>query len=262
MSIAEITLPVLQPFTWDKMLNYLQSRLIAGEESIENGYYHRKHQGDTIRITYDVQQEVLVIHHDKALNDAQDLIERCQQLFAPQESTEKIYQHLSQSLPIDSGFIGFRPLGCWDRFELCIRTIIGQQVSVKAAQTLMQRLLQRCGSISAAAVANTTLDNIGMPGRRVQTMQNFAQAVDQQQLDLDQDWPSLRADLLALPGIGPWTCDYLAIRLGRDNDAFPASDLGLIRAAGADSAKALLQLAEQWRPYRAYAACFLWAGPN
>ena len=72
-------------------------------------------------------------------------------------------------------------------------------------------------------------------------------------------WPQVEAALKALPGFGPWTRGYLAIRLGRDPDAFPETDLGLIRAAQVDSPEQLLALADGWRPYRAYAATYLWA---
>ncbi|WP_395377842.1 DNA-3-methyladenine glycosylase family protein [Marinicella sp. W31] len=260
MNQSNITIPVVAPFAWDVMLEYLQSRLIADQEYIKNGCYYRQHLNTWLNISFDAKQQVLMIHHDAHLVDHNDLIKRCQQLFAPEQETTAIYHHLTQHLPIPSDFIGFRPLGSWDRFELCIRTIIGQQVSVKAAQTLMQRLKDRCGAINATAIANAQLDQMGMPGKRVQTMQYFASQVEQKKLNLDQNWSQLRGQLLALPGIGPWTCDYLGIRMGRDEDAFPASDLGLIRSAGAETTRELLKQAESWQPYRAYAACYLWAG--
>jgi len=87
----------------------------------------------------------------------------------------------------------------------------------------------------------------------------LANAIACGDLDLSLPWPELKDELIKLRGIGPWTCGYLAIRLGMDDDAFPETDVGLIRSAKADSAKALLATAEQWRPYRAYAAVGLWA---
>ena len=260
MNQHNITIPVVKPFPWQVMLEYLQSRLIADQEYIKNRRYYRQHGNSWLNIRFDEQQQQLIIDHEPQITDHNDLIKRCQQLFAPEQDTAIVYQHLKQHLPIDQSFLGFRPLGCWDRFELCIRTIIGQQVSVKAAQTLMQRLKDRCGAITATAIANAQLDQMGMPGRRVHTLQYFARQVEQQHLNLHQAWAELRQQLLALPGIGPWTCDYLGIRMGRDADAFPASDLGLIRSAGVNTADELLKLAEAWQPHRAYAACFLWAG--
>ena len=78
-------------------------------------------------------------------------------------------------------------------------------------------------------------------------------------MDFERPWSEVEAALKELPGFGPWTRAYLAIRLGRDPDAFPETDLGLIRAAQVDSPARLLALADAWRPYRAYAATYLWA---
>jgi DNA-3-methyladenine glycosylase II len=103
------------------------------------------------------------------------------------------------------------------------------------------------------------LDKIGMPAKRVETIRALARAVLEHEVDLEAPWSQLDSQLQRVPGFGPWTRAYLAIRLGREPDALPASDLGLIRAAHVDSAKALLQLAESWRPYRSYAATYLWA---
>jgi DNA-3-methyladenine glycosylase II len=78
-------------------------------------------------------------------------------------------------------------------------------------------------------------------------------------VDFSQPWSQVETALQTLPGFGPWTRAYLAIRLGRDRDAFPASDIGLIRAANVTTPAELLALAEAWRPWRAYAAVYLWA---
>ena len=152
-----------------------------------------------------------------------------------------------------------RPLGTWSPFELCVRTVLGQQVTVAAAATLMRRWMERCGEMRPQAVLAANLDNIGMPAKRVDTIRVLARAVIERRVDLSAPWSQLDAQLQDLPGFGPWTRAYLAIRLGREPDALPASDLGLIRAAQVESPKALLQLAEAWRPYRSYAATYLWA---
>ena len=102
------------------------------------------------------------------------------------------------------------------------------------------------------------LSQMGMPGRRVETLRVLARAV-QDGLRLDAPWAEVEAGLTGLPGFGPWTRGYLAIRLGRQPDAFPHTDLGLVRAAGAENPAALLVQAEAWRPYRSLAATLLWA---
>ena len=155
---------------------------------------------------------------------------------------------------------GLRPLGAWSPFELCVRTILGQQVTVAAAGTLMGRLVERCGgALAPAALAAADLAGIGMPGRRAATVSTLARAVAEGRLDLAAPWEEVAAGLRAIPGIGPWTRDYLAIRLGRDPDALPTGDLGLQRAAGVASARALAARADRWRPFRALAATYLWA---
>jgi 3-methyladenine DNA glycosylase/8-oxoguanine DNA glycosylase len=153
---------------------------------------------------------------------------------------------------------GMRPPGAWSPFELCVRTILGQQVTVAAAGTLMRRLVDRCGSITPECLAAANLDSMGMPGKRVDALRSFAAAA-LQGLDFDRPWSDVEAALKTLPGFGPWTRAYLGIRLGRDPDAFPETDIGLIRAAQVDTPGALLALAQAWRPYRAYAATYLWS---
>jgi 3-methyladenine DNA glycosylase/8-oxoguanine DNA glycosylase len=123
----------------------------------------------------------------------------------------------------------------------------------------MRRLVERCGELSPECVVAANLENMGMPGKRASALQTFAQAVADGRVDFSQPWTSVDAALQTLPGFGPWTRAYLAIRLGRDPDAFPASDIGLIRAANVETPAQLLKLAESWRPMRAYAAIYLWA---
>jgi len=153
---------------------------------------------------------------------------------------------------------GFRPLGCWEPFELCLRTVVGQQVSVAAAGTFMTRLGARAGAWTSDAVARADLSNLGMPGRRVQTLRTLAEKVASGDLRWNLPWTDVREVLAGIPGFGPWTLDYLGIRLGRDLDAFPSADLGLLHAAGCRTPKELLTKAEAWRPYRGWAASYLW----
>ena len=228
-------------------------------ESVESNHYHRVYQDSLVRVTYDESRGLLQIKSDLPEDQLDDVIFRVSRIFRPQLCTKKIYQQLLPDLPALAKTVGFRPLGCWDPFELCLRTVIGQQVTVAAANTIMRRLIERCGQLTPGAVIAADLTNMGMPGARVTTLITLASAMANGELDLSRPWPELRATLIKLRGIGPWTCGYLAIRLGMDEDAFPETDVGLIRSAKADSAKALLATAEQWRPYRAYAAVGLWA---
>ena len=254
-----IELQVVQPFPWQQLLHYLSFRLVPEFESVENNHYQRVCRDGLVRVTYDEARSLLQIKSDLPEDRLDDVVIRVSRIFRPQLCTEIIYQQLVPHLPALAKTMGFRPLGCWDPFELCLRTIIGQQVTVAAANTIMGRLIERCGQLTPEAVMAADLTNMGMPGARVTTLITLASAIVGGELELSKPWPELRDALIQLRGIGPWTCGYLAIRLGMDEDAFPETDVGLIRSAKADSAKALLATAEQWRPYRAYAAVGLWA---
>jgi len=164
---------------------------------------------------------------------------------------------------------GIRVPGAVDGFELAVRAILGQQVSVTAARTFAGRLVERCGKPltvargslthafpDAATVADADLDGLGLTGGRVCTLRALAHAVADAGLVIDPiaDRDDVRRRLLALPGVGPWTADYVAMRALGDPDAFPATDLVIARAVGSGGAAR----AEQWRPWRAYAAMHLW----
>jgi AraC family transcriptional regulator of adaptative response / DNA-3-methyladenine glycosylase II len=164
---------------------------------------------------------------------------------------------------------GLRVPGAWDGFELGIRAILGQQVTVKGASTLAGRLVTICGRPIAAASAGLShlfprpgdlaaadLSTFGVPVKRRLSLQAFAAALAEGQLSFGEE--GVEATLGALPGIGAWTVQYVLMRACGDPDAFPASDLWLRRSAGTSSTSALLARAEAWRPFRAYAAMYLW----
>jgi AraC family transcriptional regulator of adaptative response / DNA-3-methyladenine glycosylase II len=168
---------------------------------------------------------------------------------------------------------GLRVPGAFDPFELAVRAVLGQQVSVRAATTLSGRLVERFGSPledrrlfpSAAELAAVPVDDlrgIGLPEARARTIASLARAVAEDRVDLqpDADPASTVAALVELPGIGPWTAQYVAMRALRWPDAFPAGDLAVKKALGATSAKQAEALAERWRPWRAYAVMHLWTG--
>jgi len=172
---------------------------------------------------------------------------------------------------------GLRIPGCADGFEMSVRAVLGQQVSVAAARTLANRIVARYGEPyeatgpltqlfpSAEQLAEADLDGLGITGGRVRSIRALAAAVAEGRLTLTRhtDRAAARAALLELPGIGPWTADYLALRALGDPDAFPAGDLVLRQAAARlglpDTEKTLTAYAERWRPWRGYAAIQLWA---
>lgn len=169
-------------------------------------------------------------------------------------------------------FPAVRIIGFPDGFEAAVTTVLGQQVSLAAMRTFAGRLAGSIGSRGAAGLttfptasrlAAEPVDElraeIGVTGARARTLHAVA-AVFADGFTLDRSSPAAeaRATLLALPGVGPWTVEYLAMRVLHDTDACPASDLVVRRAVGARQAAGVLTTAEAWRPYRAYGVMRLW----
>ena len=222
-----------------------------------------------------------VVHPDAVI--LLDVAARLRRLFDLDADPLSFGRHLA-SVPVLAGPLeslpGIRVPGAWDGFELAVRAVLGQQVTVKGATTLAGRLVDAlgerlpdhlCGSglvrtfPSPDAVAGYDLRTLGVPARRAAALRTLAEAVWAGSLDLTAtaDPDMTRARLLAIPGIGSWTAEYVAMRALRDPDAFPAGDLGLRKAVGQDapiSAKELEAMAGAWRPWRAYAAMLLWQG--
>jgi AraC family transcriptional regulator of adaptative response / DNA-3-methyladenine glycosylase II len=174
---------------------------------------------------------------------------------------------------------GLRLSGGWDGFEIAVRAVIGQQISVAAARTLSQRLLARCGQpLPADLVAAgfrqafpnpldllaADLDGLGLTGARQRSLKALAHAVASGALDFDagQTLESFTARCVALPGIGPWTAHYLALRALGHPDALPAGDVVLQKMLrGTDQRSTAVELearAAAWRPWRSYAVMHLW----
>ena len=174
---------------------------------------------------------------------------------------------------------GLRVPGAWDPFELVVRAVLGQQVSVTAARTLLGRLALLAGPAleaspaaavvrlfpTPAEVAAADLDRLGVPGTRRRTLRAVAEGMADGSLQLHRGGDPVRsvAQLLALPGIGPWTAAYVALRALGDGDSFLVGDLALAKAAARlglpHGWPALVAHAERWRPWRGYASLWLWS---
>ena len=210
------------------------------------------------------------------------VVKRLAHLFDLAVDSVGVDSHLgSNGLRASVGAIpGIRVPGAFDGFELCVRAVLGQQVTVKGASTLMSRLTIAFGepittddphlthlTPTADRLARATVPEIreiGLPSSRAATIHALATHVAAGDIDLDtnidvpHDVDALRSNLLALRGFGPWTVDYIAMRVGHWTDAFPASDIALRGAMGNASPAQLTRMAEPWRPFRAYAAMRLW----
>ncbi|HET6899450.1 MAG TPA: AlkA N-terminal domain-containing protein [Vicinamibacteria bacterium] len=177
--------------------------------------------------------------------------------------------------PLVARHPGLRIPGAWDPFECAVRAVLGQQVSVAAGRTLAARLVARVGCEieggsdglthvfpTPAALAAANLDGLGLPGARVRALQSLAAAAARGALDFSAPAEEVARRLEALPGFGPWTAQYVALRGLGEPDAFPAADLVLRRAAAGAAAPltaaALEAQAEAWRPWRGYAVLHLW----
>jgi AraC family transcriptional regulator of adaptative response / DNA-3-methyladenine glycosylase II len=209
-----------------------------------------------------------------------EVVARLRGLFdldAHPSSIDAALAHDALLAPLVKARPGVRLVGAFDGFETALRAVLGQQVSVKGATTLSGRLAAKLGTPvvtpfpelslawpSAKAVANVDASflarHVGLPAKRAATIVALARAADAGELCLERhaDRDETLARLDALPGIGDWTAQYLAMRVLGWPDAFPASDLGLLRALGVSDARRARVRAEAWSPWRAYAAMRLW----
>ena len=167
---------------------------------------------------------------------------------------------------------GIRVPGAWDGFELAVRAILGQQISVRAATTLAGRIASMFGAQVAdaggigrlfptpARLAGAAIERAGVMPARAEAIRALARAVAGGNITLGPciDGRATIAALGALPGIGDWTAEYIAMRALGEPDAFPRGDLVLRRIAGGLTARELDRRSDAWRPWRAYAVLLLW----
>jgi AraC family transcriptional regulator of adaptative response / DNA-3-methyladenine glycosylase II len=268
------------PFDWKGMLSFLAARATPGVETVENGCYRRSISlNDThgyFEISLDEANHALIARVQ--FGDPRSLFfitERIRSMFDLNADWTAIAQTLKAD-PVLATLIksepGLRVPGCWNGFELAVRAILGQQVSVKGATTLAGRLVKTFGQeFSSAAglthifprpqtLADANFAGIGLPGARSETIRSLAQAVCNGRIKFDGviDSSEFLLRLCEIPGIGQWTAQYVAMRALGEPDAFPSTDLGLMRAMRLESARELERLAEAWRPWRSYAAVHLW----
>jgi AraC family transcriptional regulator of adaptative response / DNA-3-methyladenine glycosylase II len=277
------------PYDWDSMLSFLEARAIPGVEVIEKGCYRRTVEIEgsvgSIAVTHLPQRQSLnVAIHFPTVQSLPAIVNRVRRLFDVGADIETIDEHLSSDprlAPWVAQRPGLRAPGGWDGFELAVRAVLGQQVSVAAARRLAGKLVALHGRPVAGTLDHPGLTHtfptahrlaaaasigLGMPAARLRTLQVLARAAADDP-NLFRPFGTIEeaiARLRSIPGIGEWTAQYIALRAIREMDAFPASDIGLLRgAAKVDGAPAtptsLLHRAKLWRPWRAYAAQHLWA---
>ncbi len=278
--------PYEPPLDWSFQLDYLKRRHSAGVEWIGDNQYSRTIEidGDTGILTVrnePAHSRLVVTILGDASRHAPTIRRRVRDMFDLESDQHEILAVLGTDPLVGQlrrDYPGIRIPGGWSAFELLVRTIVGQQVSVSAATTIMGRIIERtgrpvndpeCGRTchlfpTPESVATADLAKIGMPGRRVAALQNIAAHIATNSIpfpDNDASNDEIVSGMLKLPGIGPWTVSYFALRALRDVDAWPGTDLILRRMlekhplAAQCSAKTIT---ESWRPYRGYAAMHLW----
>ena len=276
------------PFAWQRLLDFLAMRAIAGVEAVSGNAYYRSVEIEAVqgwlKVEHLAEKNSLLVTLPTTLAPVLiNVLARLRHLFDLDANPQVIAEQLSADprlAPLIAANPGLRVPGAWDGFELAMRAVLGQQVSVRGASTLAARLAKTfgepsatpheailCFSPGAKALAATTpekISSIGLPLKRAATLHALARAVAAGELRLHAgaDAEATIEKLKAINGIGDWTAQYIVMRALRWPDAFPAGDLGLRKALAEDGpmrAAQLLQLAEKWRPWRAYAAVYLWS---
>lgn len=279
-------LPYRPPLHWEGLMGFLRARAIPGVERVDQGIYSRSIRLDDKFGLIRVQPMTAKDHLELNVQfpDPRKLsliVNRVRRIFDLDASPLDIHEHLEHDpwlAPVVAPSRGLRVPGSWDGFETSVRAILGQQISVRAATTVAGRLVKAFGSRSESgeetggwryfptpeSLARADLSTIGLTPARGRAIGELAKAVCQGFIKFDGSLSpeQLVSALTELPGIGDWTAQYVAMRALGDPDAFPASDLGLLKAfamlGGADLGCSLAERAEDWRPWRAYAAMHLW----
>jgi AraC family transcriptional regulator of adaptative response / DNA-3-methyladenine glycosylase II len=268
------------PYHWNGMLAFLAARATPGVEAVEVGSYRRSislnGRHGYFEVSLDERRDALVVRIQ--FGDPHSLffiIERIRAMF----DLNADWAAIVQSLRTDSVLArrveadpGLRVPGCWNGFELATRAILGQQITVKGATALAGRMVSSFGKPFSGAtglthlfprpevLADAKLTSIGLPGTRAATIRALARAVCDGQIRFEGivESDAFLNRLRNISGIGKWTAQYVAMRALGEPDAFPSGDLGLLRTWGVVSSSELERRAEAWRPWRAYAAMYLW----
>ncbi len=293
--VLKVSLAYRTPFDWQRLLGFFAGRTSPGVEHVAANTYLRTVDMDgsagVIECTHDKRNVTVVVNvHGAPTGALLRLVQRARDLLdldAPVDEIGATLRSDATLAPLVRSLPGIRVPGAWDGFELAIRAVLGQQVSVKAARTIAGRIVDRCGDRvelpdsfrdsphagslgrlfpTPERLARARLNDIGIPGARAETIRGIAAAVAQGDICFDpaQDIDAFRQRLVRIRGIGDWTAQYVAMRALKDPDAFPAADLGVLRALESQTGsrpgpRDALALAEAWRPWRAYATLLLWS---
>lgn len=281
LSGVSLRLSPCDEVAWRYSHQHLSRRCIPGLEATSTGIYRRTittSQGmGEIAIREDRAEDALILTVDAPdLGGLMHIADQARSLVGLNRDPRSASAHLRADPhlgPLIRGLADMRPVGCWDPFESGVRAIVGQQVSVASASSVLGRIVELASGRTARSsdrgldlvfptpgqLAAVAVGDLPLPAPRAAALGAFCEAVLDGTILLDgsQPYPDLVEALQSVPGIGPWTAEYIALRWGC-RDAFPAGDLALRRVLGVTAGE-LLRLSESWRPWRAYAATYLWA---
>lgn len=283
-----LALPFHEPYSFALLLSFLAARAIACVEHVTSERYTRSFLLDGAPGVLSVEQvapnQLRATVHTTSDHVLPHIERKLRALFDLDSDPHAIALQLARDAalaPLLTARPGLRVPGAWDGLELCVRAILGQQITVSAATQLCSQLVHAHGTPlapelvtpfvthtfpSAQTLANADLSMLKMPGARRNSIALLARAVlgTPRVLQPQDTLEQTITTLCTLRGIGPWTAHYIALRWHREADAFPVGDVALIRALGVllerdVSARELSVYAERWRPYRAYAVLHLWS---
>ena len=280
--IVRLHLGYRPPFAWSQLLAHFESRGIHRLEAVDGEYVRCVKIGDArghIRIGNDaarnrVRAEFLLdksVDLCQAVGQIRDLLDldAAPHAIADHLGSDKMLRRVVKANP------GLRVPGAWDVFEMLVRAIVGQQVSVPAARTVLGRLVEHFGEAidrrgtdtlpdrlfpAPEALADEVLQPFGLNTARAETINRIADKFrcEPKFVHTGMAIEDARDRLLAIKGVGPWTADYVLLKALRYPDSFPAADLGAMKAAGAGKPRELSAIAERWQPWRGYALIYLW----
>ncbi len=272
----EIKIPYRLPFAFPELLAFFRLRAIPGVEQVTDTYSRSfviAGASGRLEVRQGEASQLVLAVSGGSTDNLMVLVNRVRAMF----DVDAIPDEINDVLCADADLAklvctcpGLRLPGAFDPFEISVRAIVGQQVSVKGASTVMGRIAERYGTKtefglqfpSPSILANLDPAMLSMPTRRAEAIRLLATAVLENTIRFDMSDEVFREKLLAIPGIGPWTADYILMRVLRNPDAFLHGDLVIRKSAsahfGLETEKTLLARADTWRPWRGYAAMHLW----
>ncbi len=286
-----VTLGYRPPYRFEAMLRFLAARAIPGIEVISDEQYMRtvhlrdaagNHVYGWIQITHKPQRNSLnVTIPETLLPILPQVLGKVRRMFDLNCDPESVYERLASMNDIRPGLsvLGVRLPGSFDVFEMSVRAVLGQQITVKAARTIAARMAETFGMPVQTNIEGLThvfpspediltlegpienhLGPLGVIATRARTIHALASAIAQEEIDfnLPSQPEKEMKKLLAIPGIGHWTAQYIAMRTMEWPDAFLETDAGVKKALAPLTPKELLEIAENWRPWRSYATINLW----